>query len=69
MRAVIYARYSSDNQREASIEDQIEVCRSRIDAEGWNLEATYTDRAISGATRADARGNPPSESSRAGPVR
>jgi hypothetical protein len=25
--AAAYARYSSDNQREASIEDQIEVCR------------------------------------------
>ncbi len=23
----IYARYSSDNQREASIDDQVEVCR------------------------------------------
>ena len=27
MRAVIYARYSTDHQREASIEDQVEVCR------------------------------------------
>ena len=27
VRAVIYARYSSDNQREASIEDQVEVPR------------------------------------------
>ena len=27
VRAAIYARYSSDNQREASIEDQVEVCR------------------------------------------
>ena len=27
MRAVIYARYSSNNQREASIEDQTEICR------------------------------------------
>jgi hypothetical protein len=26
-RAAIYARYSSENQRDASIEDQIEVCR------------------------------------------
>ncbi len=30
MRAVIYARYSSDNQREASIEDQVRICRERI---------------------------------------
>ncbi len=34
MRAVIYARYSSDNQREASIDDQVEVCRRLIDREG-----------------------------------
>ena len=35
MRAVIYARYSSDNQREASIDDQVEVCRRYIQAHGW----------------------------------
>ena len=37
MRAVIYARYSSDLQREASIEDQIEVCRRYIERQGWTL--------------------------------
>ena len=49
-RAVIYARYSSDNQRDASIEDQIRQCRARIQQEGWQLEAVYSDHAISGAT-------------------
>lgn len=49
MRAVIYAHYSSDNQREASIEDQIEVCRRLIDRQGWHLIDTYEDRALSGA--------------------
>ena len=29
-RAAIYARYSSNNQRDASIEDQVEVCRRYI---------------------------------------
>ena len=29
MRAVIYARYSTDLQHEASIEDQVRVCRQR----------------------------------------
>ena len=38
MRAVIYARYSSDLQRDASIEDQVRVCRRRIEAEGWSLQ-------------------------------
>ena len=51
MRAVIYARYSSENQREASIEDQLEVCRRLIAREGWTLLRTYTDAAISGASR------------------
>ena len=51
LRAVIYARYSSDLQREASIEDQVRLCRERIDREGWSLGMTYADHAISGATR------------------
>ena len=51
MRAVIYARYSTENQREASIEDQIEVCRRLIDQQGWTLIETYADRAMSGSSR------------------
>src|SRR5215469_2021711 len=51
MRAAIYARYSSDLQREASIEDQVRICKQRIEQEGWQLEATYTDAASSGASR------------------
>jgi DNA invertase Pin-like site-specific DNA recombinase len=51
MRAVIYARYSSDQQREASIDDQIEVCRRYAEAQGWTIAATYKDAAISGASR------------------
>jgi site-specific DNA recombinase len=43
VRAAIYARYSSDNQREASIADQIRICRERAKAEGWHVTATYTD--------------------------
>jgi site-specific DNA recombinase len=51
MRAVIYARYSSDLQREASIEVQVRVCRQRIEQAGWQLLATYSDAATSGASR------------------
>jgi DNA invertase Pin-like site-specific DNA recombinase len=51
MRAVIYARYSSDLQREASIEDQIEVCRRYAEAQRWEVAGQYTDAAISGASR------------------
>ena len=48
--AVVYARYSSDLQREASIEDQIRICRERIEREGWEYFCAYTDRAQSGAS-------------------
>jgi DNA invertase Pin-like site-specific DNA recombinase len=37
VRCVIYARYSSDHQREASIEDQTEVCRRYADRQGWTV--------------------------------
>jgi len=50
MRAVIYARYSTDLQSEASIEDQIRQCQARIEQESWRLGDVYSDRAISGAT-------------------
>ena len=50
MRAVIYARYSSDLQSAASIEDQIRVCRERAIREKWLLVATYADRGMSGAS-------------------
>src|SRR5215470_12452435 len=50
-RAVIYARFSTELQRDASIEDQVRLCRERIEREGWSLVATYTDAAMSGASR------------------
>jgi site-specific DNA recombinase len=50
MRAAIYVRYSSDNQRDASIEDQIRLCRDRLERDDAELVQTYSDRAISGAT-------------------
>src|SRR5215472_11908184 len=49
MRAVIYARYSSDLQREASIEDQVRLCREWIERQAWSFHHTYTDRAMSGS--------------------
>lgn len=50
MRAVVYARYSSDQQRDASIEDQLRICRARAATEGWVVVETYADAAMSGAT-------------------
>jgi site-specific DNA recombinase len=50
MKAALYARYSSDNQRDASIEDQLRLCRHYADKQGWTIVDSYTDRAISGAS-------------------
>jgi site-specific DNA recombinase len=50
LKAVIYARYSSDNQRVASIEDQFRVCREHAGRERWQIVDTYHDAAISGAS-------------------
>lgn len=50
MKVALYAGYSSDNQRDASIEDQLRLCRARADREGWKIVDSYTDRAISGAS-------------------
>src|SRR5262249_48792441 len=50
MIAVIYARYSTDLQREASIEDQVRQCRKQIEQEGWQYRHAYTDRAMSAAS-------------------
>ncbi|GFE80267.1 hypothetical protein GCM10011487_22670 [Steroidobacter agaridevorans] len=49
MRAVIYARYSSENQRAASIEDQTRNCRRRAEAEGWAVVREYADAAMTGS--------------------
>jgi len=51
LRAAVYARYSSDLQREASIEDQVEVCRRYADHQGWQIVEVYPDHALSGASR------------------
>ena len=49
-RIAIYARYSSDLQSEASIEDQIRMCEERARREGWKIVNRYTDHGLSGAT-------------------
>ena len=50
MRAAIYARYSSNLQSEASIEDQNAVCEARAKREEWTIVDRYADYAMSGAT-------------------
>lgn len=48
--AVIYARFSCSKQREASIEDQLRVCREWCQREGYAVVAEYSDHAMSGKT-------------------
>ena len=48
--AAIYARYSTDMQRDASIEDQVRLCAERAEVDGFRVVETYTDRATSGST-------------------
>jgi hypothetical protein len=50
MKVTIYARYSSDKQRDASIADQMRVCRAFAERQGWTIAQEYSDRAVSGAT-------------------
>jgi DNA invertase Pin-like site-specific DNA recombinase len=50
MKVALYARYSSDNQRDASIEDQLRLCRLHAEKQGWTIVDSYSDRAISGAS-------------------
>ena len=50
VKVAIYARYSSDNQRDASIGDQLRVCRAFAERHGWAICDEYTDHAVSGAT-------------------
>ena len=50
MTAVIYARYSSDNQREESIEGQIRECTAYAEKNDITIVKHYIDRAISAKT-------------------
>ena len=46
--AVIYARYSSDNQTEQSIEGQLRVCEEYAKKNNILILGTYIDRAMTG---------------------
>jgi DNA invertase Pin-like site-specific DNA recombinase len=45
LKVAIYARYSSDNQRDASIADQLRVCREFAQRQGWMIIEEFTDHA------------------------
>ena len=50
MRAAIYARYSTDLQSAASIEDQTRLCEEHAQQEGWDVTRCYADHGISGSS-------------------
>jgi len=55
MRTAVYSRFSSQLQRDTSIEDQVARCRRYVDERGWRQpddEHVFADEAISGSTAA-----------------
>ena len=50
LRVAVYARYSNERSREASIPDQIRICRDLAERHGWEVVLVYRDAAISGAS-------------------
>ena len=47
-KAVIYARYSSDNQRDESIDAQVRACRAYAKQHDFDIVHVYADKALSG---------------------
>src|SRR6185436_5928039 len=52
MRTAAYARFSSDLQRDTSIDDQLRTCREYAQRQGWEWQGAcvYTDAGISGSS-------------------
>src|SRR5205085_12540398 len=55
--AAIYARYSTDDQRPTSIEDQVRQCRFAAQEKGFTVDDkwVFADRAISGGDKGSAK--------------
>lgn len=53
LRIAIYARFSSENQNDRSIDDQVRLCREYVDRNGGTIseDLVYADYAVSGSTR------------------
>ena len=54
MKVALYARYSTDNQRDASIADQFRVCRAFAEKQGWSVVKEYSDHAMKEGSRDQA---------------
>lgn len=50
MKAAVYARYSTENQREQSVEDQFRECARLADRFAIEVVGSYYDKGISGGT-------------------
>lgn len=50
VRCALYARYSTEKQKETSIEDQYRECERVAKAAGFTIAARYEDKGISGGT-------------------
>lgn len=50
MKAALYARFSTEKQSEASIDDQFRVCERIAEREGFEVVERYSDAALSGGT-------------------
>ena len=46
--AAPYARYLSDEQRQASIPDQFRICREQEERSGWTVAGSYRDATVFG---------------------
>jgi DNA invertase Pin-like site-specific DNA recombinase len=55
-RFALYARFSTELQNAASIEDQERVCRDYVGRMHGTVVATYRDRAVSGAHTVERKG-------------
>ena len=55
--AAIYARFSTDNQRETSIEDQVRRCKAVAERNGYTVpnHLIFSDSAISGSEKATTK--------------
>ena len=50
MKVALYARYSTDLQAAASVDDQFRICAERAATEGWTVTGRFADRGVSGAS-------------------
>ena len=50
MKAALYARYSTEKQSGASIDDQLRICERIAERHGFTVVTKYSDAAISGGT-------------------